>query len=126
MGRRLRPQTEARRNVQRKNYQENIVTPYFVSTGVGLLVSQGKEKVTTAWALRFLFPVGAFKKKITNFYVYGIWVFCLLVCMYHVCAILVETRRVLDSVELQLTGVSHHVNRSQGKQTHFLSKSNKC
>lgn len=118
MGRRLR-------NVQRKHYQENIVTPYFVSTGVGLLVSQGKEKVTTAWALRFLSPVGAFKK-IINFYVYGIWVFCLLVCMYHVCAIPIETRRVLDSVELQLTGVSHHVNRSQGKQTHFLSKSNKC
>lgn len=77
---------------QRKNYQENIVTPYFVSTEVGLLVSQGKEKVTTAWALRFLFPVGAFKK-IINFYVYGIWVFCLLVCMYHVCAIPIETRR---------------------------------
>lgn len=49
-GRRLRPQTEARIKVKRKNYQENIVTPYFVSTGVGLLVSQGKEKVTTAWA----------------------------------------------------------------------------
>lgn len=82
IGRRLRPQTEARRNVQRKNYQENIVTPYFVSTGVGLLVSQGKEKVTTAGALRFLFPVGAFKKKILLIFMYMVYGYfaCLFVC----------------------------------------------
>lgn len=87
---RLPPQTGARMKVHRTNYQENILTPYFVSTGVGLLVSQGKEKVTTAWALRFLFPVGAFKKLLIFMYmVYGY--FACFVCMYHVCAIPIET-----------------------------------
>lgn len=87
-GRRLQPLTEARMKVQRKNYQENIVTPYFVYTGVGLLVFQGKEKVTTAWAQ---VPIPCWSlKKIINFYINGYFA-CLYVCT--MCAVSIETRR---------------------------------